>query len=120
VGDLGVDVSAIKRVVLTDGRSAVELLSDRIPEETIVVPERIIYPDLRKAFDPGTFESGDVVVVSIQVYDRDGKEKIINDSVFKMPLDNYTKDRTKEVLGVIYFNFVESNRQIQESKEEKI
>ena len=95
---------------IVDGKAVLALESRRIPEETIIVPSRIEYPDLRRAFPSGTFIPGDIVVVSVQIYDSDGNDKTPPDFAFKLPLDIYTEDEAKEVLGVLYFNFVESNK----------
>ena len=104
------DICGIKKEQLADGRMAVALVSEVIPEQVITIPERIQYPELRKAYDSGTLSQGDIVVVSVQIFDSEGNDKTPDDSVFKMPLDNYVADENKEVLFVVYGNFVESNR----------
>ena len=105
-----IEKGGLQRATLADGRVAIALTTEIIPEETIVVPSRINYPDVRKALDSGTLVAGDVVVLSIQIFDQDGNDKTPDDCTFQMPLDNYVADETKEVLGVAYFNFVESNK----------
>jgi hypothetical protein len=107
---LGIAVSDIKREQLADGRMAIAIESKMIPEETIVIPEHPLYPTVRKAFPNGTFPRGCTAVVSVQVFDENGDEITPEDSVFKMPLENYVADETKEVLGVLYFDWTESTK----------
>jgi hypothetical protein len=97
-----------KRIELPTGKLAKNIITEKIPEHSIVVPELINYPDLRKAFDSGTFSTGDVITVSVSVVDADGNDKTPEDSDYVLTLDNYTSDETKEVLGILYFNFIES------------
>jgi hypothetical protein len=98
----------IKTEVLSDGRTAVAIDSSVIPEQTITILEHVVYPELRKAFDSGTFIQGDHAIVTVQIFDKDGNEKTPDNCVWDLPLDNYTSDVSKEVLGVLYFNWAES------------
>jgi hypothetical protein len=95
------------RVTLPSGRLALSMATTIVPAYTIDVPESIQYPDLRRAFESGAFAPGDVVTVSVSIADADGNDKTPDDSDFVMTLDNYPSDETKEVLGVLYFNFTE-------------
>lgn len=97
-------------VQLASGRMATAMVTDIIPEQTIVVPERIVYPELRRAFESGTFAAGDVITVSVTVKDADGNDKTPENSDFELSLDNYVADNSMEVLGILYMNFIESTK----------
>jgi len=45
----------------------------RIAQRTVIVPERIDYPQIR--LDAGELASGDTIVLSVTTYDGRGKEK---------------------------------------------
>lgn len=98
--------------MLEDGRMAIALESKMIPEQTIVIPAHPEYPSLRHSFPNGTFPPGCVVVLSAQVFDADGNDISPADNTWKMPLDKYVADESKEVLGVLYFDWAESNKAV--------
>ena len=106
-----------EKVELPSGRLAVAMVTEIVPEQTIIIPEKILYPDVRRAFEGGTFAPGDKITISVTVTDSDGKDKTPDDSDFQLELDNYTRDPNKEVLGVLYMNFVESNKVPEIAKE---
>ena len=101
-------VNPIKQEQLPDGRVALVSTTVVVPEQTVILPERIEYPELKRALDPGTLAEGDTIIVSVQVFDVDGNEKTPENCTFKLNLDHYVEDESKEVLGVLYFNFIES------------
>ena len=84
------------------------ILSEGIAEKVIVVPSGIVYPDIRQAYETGTFAKDDTIIINVRIFDAAGKEKIIKNTNFELNLKEYVKDPTKEVLGVLYFNFVEN------------
>ena len=106
------NLSNKKNDLISSGITPVSLDSAVIPEQTVVIPATIQYPDYRRAYDSGTLAQGDTIVLTTQIFDADGNEKSPDNNVVELSLSQYTQDPTKEVLGVIYFNFVESNKPV--------
>ena len=101
-------MAIIGTVILSNGTSAINMVTDIIPQKNLVIPQKIEYPEIRKAFGSGVFQLGDIVIVQLSVIDKDGKDKTLKDSSFKITLDNYVSDPSREVLGVFYMKFVDS------------
>jgi hypothetical protein len=96
------------RITLPDGQLATVMNSQAVDATVISVPTTVQYPDLRYAYPSGTLSQGTTITVSVTMTDSDGNDTTPDVSAWQMVLSDYTQDPTKEVLGVIYFNFTES------------
>ena len=47
----------------------------KISEKMVIIPEYIEYPQIRMYVEPGTIQTGDVVVLTLAVHDSKGTEK---------------------------------------------
>ena len=103
------NLSDMRSSIAANGITSSVLESQVIPEQTVTIPATIQYPDYRRAYDSGTLVQGDTIVLTTQIFDSDGNEKSPDNNVVQLSLSQYTQDSTKEVLGVLYFDFVESN-----------
>ena len=108
MNQINISGNDLKRATLADGRLATVSNCAAVPEQTIVIPASITYPEQRMAYPSGSFPQGCTISVEVTVTDADGNDITPSDgNVFQMTLDQYPSDPTKEVLGVLYFNFTE-------------
>jgi len=88
-----------------------QLTTSVIAETTITVPAYIELPNLRYAAPSGTLQQGDTININITITDADGNERAFPDyDGFQISLLDWPEDETKEILGVLYMNFVESTK----------
>ena len=85
-----------------------EVITDVAPAETIVIPPKVVLPELRWAAPSGTLAQGDVIEGHFTLTDKDGNVKPMEFDCFRVILKDWPEGN-KEILGVFYVNFVVSD-----------
>ena len=84
----------------------------RIARRTVVVPERIDYPQIR--LDAGELAAGDTIVLTVDTYDSKGKKKAT--SAEKVALKEFPVGMA--VVGLAKLTLIEQPRNEQPVREE--
>lgn len=87
------------------------------PAKVINIPETVTLPDLRYAFPSGTLAKGDLVVCNFRVTDKDGIDKVLPVSRFRVRIKEWPADPQQEILAVSYLHFVIANKSEKSSEE---
>jgi len=81
-----------------------------VAEQTIIIPTSIEMPDIRIALSSGTLGPNYTIINTLKIFDADGKEIDIGKAGdVKIKLTEWPEEN-KEILGVLYLNFVISNK----------
>ena len=77
----------------------------KIQANTITIPERIEYPQIRLTIDPNIISANDIVALTVSVYDSTGVEKY-NDG-YKVRLNEFPTSKNIGVGGVAKLTLME-------------
>ena len=81
-----------------------DIKSKREQTKIVTIPEHISYPSYRNQID--NLDKDDVVILSIIVLDKGGREKqVINE---KFIMEDYPNDSNITVVGRVAINFIET------------
>jgi hypothetical protein len=82
------------------------------PAAVVEIPAQIIMPELRYAAPSGTLAKDDVIEGTVKLFDKDGNEKPLEFSGYRIVLKDWPEDPNQEILAVLYMNFVVSNKTV--------